>query len=394
MFYPVIYTDFQHTYSNIAIAVSAPRSNNLSGNFLAFAIGIFVSIIVLELALRILNPSNFILKGDNIVLRPAISEVIVNTEISRLDTLIYHSTNSLGFRGPEKPADFEKYLTIFAVGGSTTECRFLSDGKDWPALLANKLNKNFDSIWINNSGLDGHSTFGHLMLLQEHILRHHPKFILILAGRNDVLRDDLNWDSKQNENFYRKAVNLFSHSEIFSLALNLYRVHKAKQRNLRHFNLDLELSEKLFIPDSIINRQVQAHEREFMVSYRNRLQQIIDACRSKGAEPVFITQPTLVGDGVDSLTQVNLATIKTGDSENGKLLWTLLESYNRAVKVVCSQNHCPAIDLALKMPKNSKYFYDYIHFTNDGAEVVAEVIFKDLSPWLDTAVVRENLLSE
>jgi len=33
------------------------------------------------------------------------------------------------------------------------------------------------------------------------------------------------------------------------------------------------------------------------------------------------------------------------------------------------------IDLAHKMPKSSAYFYDFIHFTEEGAEMVAEIMF-------------------
>jgi len=34
------------------------------------------------------------------------------------------------------------------------------------------------------------------------------------------------------------------------------------------------------------------------------------------------------------------------------------------------------------MPKSSRYYYDYHHFTNDGADVVAELIHGELSDFL------------
>jgi hypothetical protein len=64
------------------------------------------------------------------------------------------------------------------------------------------------------------------------------------------------------------------------------------------------------------------------------------------------------------------------------------------MKETASDNRCPVIDLARELPKNSKYFYDYVHFTNEGAEVVAEIVFKNLYPWLDTTVVGGNLLGD
>jgi hypothetical protein len=40
------------------------------------------------------------------------------------------------------------------------------------------------------------------------------------------------------------------------------------------------------------------------------------------------------------------------------------------------------IDLAREMPKNSNYYYDLTHYTNTGAEKVADIISRDLQPYL------------
>jgi lysophospholipase L1-like esterase len=78
-----------------------------------------------------------------------------------------------------------------AIGGSTTECFYLSDGKTWEDRLANKLRKDFKKVWVNNAGLEGHTTFGHLILLQDYIVKLKPKYILLLIGLNDTYRDKL-----------------------------------------------------------------------------------------------------------------------------------------------------------------------------------------------------------
>lgn len=40
------------------------------------------------------------------------------------------------------------------------------------------------------------------------------------------------------------------------------------------------------------------------------------------------------------------------------------------------------IDLAREMPKSTRYYYDLLHFTNEGAEKVAEIIHEKLCPYL------------
>lgn len=62
-------------------------------------------------------------------------EVKIEPRIPGLDRLIIHSVNSLGFRGPEPPANMDERYTVFVVGGSTTECSKLSDGKTGSAVL-------------------------------------------------------------------------------------------------------------------------------------------------------------------------------------------------------------------------------------------------------------------
>jgi hypothetical protein len=34
------------------------------------------------------------------------------------------------------------------------------------------------------------------------------------------------------------------------------------------------------------------------------------------------------------------------------------------------------------MPKSSRYFYDFVHFTPDGAQVVADILDRSLCPTL------------
>ena len=40
------------------------------------------------------------------------------------------------------------------------------------------------------------------------------------------------------------------------------------------------------------------------------------------------------------------------------------------------------LDLARKMPRNSAYYYDYLHYTEAGAAEVAEIIYRDLRPFM------------
>ena len=84
-----------------------------------------------EAALHIYNPLPFRVHGNRIVLPVHQRYTFHNEGASKLDPVTYHTKNSLGFRGPDPPKDLSTRLSVLTIGGSTTECLFLSDGKTW-----------------------------------------------------------------------------------------------------------------------------------------------------------------------------------------------------------------------------------------------------------------------
>ena len=79
-----------------------------------------------------------------------------------------------------------KALTVITIGGSTTECHFLSDSLTWPYLLGLRLADSVRGCWLNNAGLDGQSTFGHIVMLNDYVKKLHPSVVVFLTGINDM----------------------------------------------------------------------------------------------------------------------------------------------------------------------------------------------------------------
>jgi len=353
-------------------------TNRIFKNIIAFLIGTTVAFIIGEIALRVYNPIPFRVKGDKIILPVNKRYTIKNTNIEKLDTLIVHTKNSLGFRGPEKPENFNNYNTFIIVGGSTTECFYLSDNKEWVSLLGDKLSKMFDNIWVNNAGLDGQSTFGHYILLTDYLIKIKPKYILYFVGCNDVGREDLTKHDRslQDLNLNWKG-RLIDNSEFISLAINLYRGFNAKQLQVDHSEINFAELKHAVIDLRAIRDEVEKH-KDFVLQYKKRLIKLVKKTTQNNIQPVLITQPTLVGEGMDELTGVNLETVKLMNEKGGKAYWAVLERYNEVTRQVAEQENILFIDLAHKLLKNSNYYYDALHFTNEGAERVSEIIAEEL----------------
>lgn len=369
------------------------RLRNSGKNLLLVLLSLVLALSLVEICLRIYNPLGFSIKGYQIILPYNKNEVIYHSSASKLDRTVYLHRNSLGFRGDEPPPDLDRRLSIVAVGGSTTICFELADDKTWVHVLGEKLKDNFPQLWINNAGLAGHSTFGHIILLENFVVKLRPKVVIFLVGVNDTgllehandvdtsLKKGLRWDSFRS--LERFAGALADYSEVAAAVLNLKRYYFPKvtwappQREVDLKNEPtVEMSRK----------QTASLERDFLAKYPQpyamRLKKLIRICRENQILPVLMTQPALYGHGVDDLTGVDLAQIRIMDGINSGFYWNILEALNNVTRKVAQEEQVLLIDLAREVPKSSKYYYDLVHYDNVGAEKVGTIIYRHLSPYL------------
>lgn len=364
------------------------RARNALGTAALLLFGLALSLGAAELVLRLVNPLGSRLMGDRIVLQRNYQQTIANEKNPRLDPVIHFSRNSLGFRGPEPPADFARRLTIVVLGGSTTECWFLSDGKDWPAAMARGLEASFPGAWVNNAGMEGHSSFGHRLLLEQWIAALRPKLALFLVGINDVEREDLKAGDRALQAQAEPGLleRLARRSAVVATLLNLRRTERAEKLRLLHGDVRLKRLPPLPLKPELRKNTLLHHQQRYVPPYKVRLAELVALSRQAGIEPVLVTQPALYGEGIDDLTGVDLARITVdNDPEhllNGSLAWRILELYNDAVRELGREQGVFVVDLARRMPKSSRYFYDFIHFTNEGAEEVGTLVAEELCPFL------------
>ena len=327
-------------------------------NILALFFGLAISMVLAEIVLRIYNPLPSRFRGDKIQLKTNLKKkIVIEPRIAGLDSIITYSVNSLGFRGDEKPKNFNDVFSIITVGGSTTECSLLSDEKTWPFLLGNKLKSIQKNSWVNNAGLDGCSTYGNNILLDDYLLKLKPKMILFLVGINDKGKADFSNEDgfliERKESFTTK---LIKRSELANLLNNLYLAYKTQKVNIGHdVENPKEMAEIKITEEEKIAR-VKKYSA-FLPSYKVRLQLLVKKCIDNNIIPVLLTQALL---------------------DNG-LRFEEMELYNKTTKEVCAENKILCIDLANELPKDGNYFYDNMHYTNEGAEKVSEIIFNHLN---------------
>jgi len=353
-------------------------------NAALLAAGCLAALLLLEVFLAFYGPLKARVQGDRIILFPYKRYVVENTRFPKLEKHIVRSNNSLGFRGPEPLPAGTPALTIIAIGGSTTEGFYLSDGKSWPERLGEKLFPSFRGAWVNNAGMDGHSTFGHKALLASYVAKLKPRAVIFLTGLNDMgLSSASRFDRLLTENTERPLparalVWAASHSRVFALLQNILLHSKALKAGLVHAELDLRTMKTAELTAEQRAAILKTHAAP-AAAYGERLAGLVKLCRENGIEPVLATQPLLCGKGKDPSTGADLE--KLADSEEFRNCggrWAALELYNAEARKAGKSLKVPVADLAAQLPKDSRYFYDTSHFTAEGADLVAELVYRDI----------------
>lgn len=360
-------------------------AKNLLKKLRAIGLGVLAGILLCELALRIYNPVPAAVKNGKLLLPANQHRVFTNTWISKLDKKIRYSKNSLGFRGPELPAGSGDILSIITIGGSTTECKYLSDSSTWPFQLYQRLHNRDSMVWLNNAGIDGHTSFGHLALLRDYVLALKPRYILLMTGVNDVELDAPDeFDRAASKQINTSSAKSFlksvaGHTELGRAMMHYFQLRVSFKKGLVHREIRLEDLVDNPLPDTVMQERLKKQDA-YLAAYRDRIGQIIRLCTSNGIQPVLITQPSLYGNYTDPATGVvtgNKWISKDPSGENCTLMEKILGRYNDVLRSFAPE--VPVIDLEVKMPKDSRFFYDFTHVTNSGADRIASLLAEEIT---------------
>ncbi|MBV6403835.1 MAG: SGNH/GDSL hydrolase family protein [Flavobacteriales bacterium] len=336
-----------------------------------------------EVLLRLRPPFGIRVQGDRIALPTEVDDVIRGSTLPGTDPVIHLHRNRLGLRGPDLPPDTAGLLRIVAVGGSTTECMYLSDGHDWPALLGAHLAGGPPlgvgrPTWVNNAGLDGHSTFGHAILLEDHILRLRPHVVLLLVGANELGRTDLGRHDRAQWRTRPRA--WWEHSALWRTWQAWRQTRTVREAGIGHHALDLTTAPAPLAPDSAMAQL--AREQALLPAYRQRLEDLVALCRNRGALPVLITQPCIASNVADTVLARRLMDLPLLTGTDGRTLVRRLGSINDITRAVALAHDLPLIDLARMLPGGPAHYYDAFHFTKNGAAAVASLCADRLSAYL------------
>ena len=360
------------------------KLKNISINVSILIISITISIILIEFLLRIFvfDPTKYYIRT------PGWSNFVTDDNLLTNVTSNYmHKINRFGFRG--EPPNFNSKPMILTIGGSTTENWVLDNKSTWSAVLEKKLIKTFKNVDVINLGKAG--TNGRHNLIQlDKTSDYLPKIdvYIVLIGLNDFLFDHKihHSTSYKDEWWYEQSFMSQPYQEgKFALSIILKRIIKKNQNNppVSHFGLYLEELRNAFqnVKKNQIVEKLENLENldKYLNIYENTIMNLKKFADSKNSSIIFLTQPFLWSKNMSEETKKNLYCGYIGTDHNSPdTKWysidTLrkgLDSYNKKLLSVCEKYQLFCVDLEKEIPKSINFFYDDIHFTNKGAELIA-----------------------
>lgn len=293
------------------------------------------------------------------------------------------STNMWGFRGDDPPEDWDGSLTIVTVGGSTTANYYLDDSLTWSNVLQEELRNVHREVWVGNAGIPRHSADTHLLFLREVLDEIRPDVVVFLIGVNDMgpflrpgSREDRLPDSGPRQ-------WLFAKSSILQL---LYKTKKVYIDNAPVVSTAVD---PYFTEEPMTGEDIPLPEDLHQLLddpgfYRNRVNLLIDECEFQGITPVFLTQPILYEDTPHWRTVRETAVFFQGTERpiSAAAFALMLETLNSDLLDVCSSRGVAAYDLAADIPHTRDCFYDAMHMTEEGADLVGKKVASFLSSYL------------
>ena len=290
---------------------------------------------------------------------------------SSINPVLYNRDKN-GFRGEY---DQPEEIDIIAVGGSTTDQKFIDDQKEWCRVMERQLNSSGLALSVVNAGVDGQSSFGHIKNFElwfPQIAALKPKYILFYVGVNDFYKESgFSYDDLAGNRSLKGLIKKSFSYYLFRLVkgMILANIHGVDHQKI-DFNSVTTTTEPLI--DQIKYQPLMSARLQ---AYSMRLKVLAEKTTAMGATPIFVTQRRMaywLENG--QLVGIAYTDFYDGVEYNSVDLYYMNRLLNQTTLAACHAEKVLCIDLASELLFDHSDFYDYLHNTPAGAEKIGNFL--------------------
>ena len=320
------------------------------------------------------------LREDFITLPPLMNTTIDvrATDLPGMPAGLHHiTTDEKGFRvNPRVDYRAKRGLLIFAIGGSTMEEIVLDDESTWTHLVQEGIAKRGKSVEVVNTGVSGLRAANHLATLKV-VARLEPDLIIFLIGANDWVKQI---KDRFEHNFW-KPVSL--RDSALGLILDGAVISPLRRRITGRTSSDqtnvIDGLEGLMRSGQLSLHRPVTHAfrpTEVAADYAATLREISRLCKENRLTCLFMTQPNAYSEATpaDLRSRFWMTPPWATYTLDFESMTHIASLYNGFLKSFAAQEGHPLCDLAPGIEPFPKFFYDDLHFTDEGARRVADLV--------------------
>jgi len=289
------------------------------------------------------------------------------------------TTDEHGFRvSPRVDYRAKRGLRIFAIGGSTTEDILLDDESTWAHLLQEGIANQGTTAEVINTGVSGLRAANHLATLKI-VAKFQADLVIFLLGAND-------WNRQIKKRFERDPDSWRPVSLRYSALGSVLdgTVISPARRSITGRNW----SDRAVVVDSLkgLTRSEQLslyrpitytfRPAEVAAGYAETLREISSLCKARRLTCLFVTQPHAYSEATpaDLQSRFWMTPPEATYTLDLKSMAHIAALYNEYLTSFAVQEGHPLCNLAAGMEPSPRFFYDDMHFTDEGARRVADLV--------------------
>jgi hypothetical protein len=281
-----------------------------------------------------------------------------NTKIEQLSEYIQVRYNNLGFIGEDYNDTITRPKIIF-VGWSNTQSLYIQEGLKWTDVSLQNI-----SVWHNNAAADGTLIPSWCKIIKG-LNEQKPSFVIALIDPFVGLKEKAK-KTDSGIKSYLKQIKVVDQ-------IILPYFHSLRDVEIGHKTIHWDK-----LPDEngvSVFKRMTPQDSIMVISQLDSLRNNI---LSVGAKAVFVSAPTPYGNYVENGLNMGLKEKSVSTDLQYQEFDLLLKSYCDSNDVFFASGY--------SMPKSTKAFYDYSHFTLEGSKAFG----KHMAPLFQSFILNKS----
>ncbi len=268
---------------------------------------------------------------------------------------------------------------VLTLGGSTTYGSKLDRDKTYPAVLEKLLRENNigKTVQVLNAGVPWHTSMHSLLRYTSRFADWKPNVVIIMHAFNDIFQTS---EGRLTNGKFRDDYGHF-----FGAIGQRVNPKDNLDRKIHHILAENWLARTWFSDFRDTTQAVPEQHVDLLRSlpaFRRNLEQLIIRSKQDGAEVILLTQPYLYKTDMP-LDEKKMLFYDYYYKDYAKVptiteQMQAMNAFNAAICDIASKLEVVLIDAEKSLPKSKEFMYDDVHYTEEGAKTVAQIVFDDM----------------